>query len=107
MTTTAERLTKEALKRYRELRDKKSAIEREARTIGKELDQIAELCLAELTSAGKDSIRRHGFQLSLVEGRATVAWKDEFIRVAGAEEANLIQASATPTKRLEVVALET
>ncbi len=49
---------------------------------------------AELTKTGKQSIKRHGFTLSWVDGRATVKWADEFLKACGAEEANRLKEEA-------------
>ncbi len=93
---------KNELQRYCELRDRKRALESEARSLEKELDILADRLLTYLDEIEKDSAKVHGYQLLVSEGNAYVKWADEYILVAGADAAARLKASAPRSPKLTV-----
>ena len=100
----AQKLTADLLAERNELDAEARKLESRARTLRKKQSQIDDIAKAELTKAGRDSIRRAGYTLAYVDGRAVVRWRDEFVRVAGADAADELSQNATPSKRLQVTA---
>lgn len=98
----APKITPEVLKKRRQLDDRQKELEREARAIAKEKTAIDTDLKAALEKAGKTSIARGGFRVSLVEGRPSVSWKGEFVKLATAQVAAEIEANAPRSLRLEV-----
>ena len=100
----APKLTRELLAERVKSHREASDLERRARSLRKRVEQIDAIASAELKASGKAAIRRAGYTLSWVDGRASVSWKDEFIRVAGPDEADRLAAEAKPGQRLQITA---
>lgn len=98
----APKITPEVLKKRRTLDARQKELECEARAIKKEKDAIDTDLKAALKKAGKTSVARGGFRVSLVEGRPSVSWKGEFIKIATAQVAAEIEANSPRSVRLEV-----
>ncbi len=98
----APKITPEVLKKRRSLDERQKELEREARAIAKEKSAIDADLKTALEKAGKTSLARGGFRVSLVAGRPSVSWKGEFIKVATAQVAAEIEANAPRPPRLEV-----
>jgi hypothetical protein len=77
-------------------------LEREARTLAKENELFRDDLEAALDAAGKTSLTRGPHEAGFEESRAAIAWKTEFIRVAGADAASEL-AAAAPSKRKLVI----
>lgn len=73
------------LQEWYERDQRRKDLEREARQLAAENAVMAKDLQAALIAAGRTEIARGEYRAGLVDGRATVAWKEEFIRVAGAE----------------------
>ncbi len=95
--------TKEQLARYCELRNAKSALDRESRAMDTELHQLHEAIVEHMTAVNTKACKIHGFHLMLVPGRANPKWKDAFIRVAGLAAATLEQESTEKPDQLKVL----
>ena len=95
--------TKEQLARYCELRNAKSKLESEARSLETEIYQLHEAIVEHMTAVNTKACKVHGFNLMLVPGRANPKWKDEFIRVAGSAAAALVAASTEKGEQLKVL----
>lgn len=98
----AARIKPDDLAEYGRLIQEAADLESRARSLRRGARQIAERAEADLAATGRDSVRRGGYTLCWIEGRASVRWKDEFIRVAGADEAARIQADLDPPRRLQI-----
>lgn len=93
----------ETLERWHELDSRRKELEREARQLVAERDLLSTDLQASLEAMGKDQCTRGAYRVSLVEGRAVVAWKDEFVRRLGAELAAKLAQEAVPgPKRIQV-----
>lgn len=93
---------KAELQRYCDLRERKRVLESEARSIGTEIDQLADLVMSYLEELGKDSAKIHGFQVLVSGGNAHVAWAQEYVKLAGADAAAKLKADAPRQPKLTV-----
>ncbi len=84
----ATRVTKAQLDRWAECNRQATELRRQASTLSKEADAIEAIAKADLESTGKQSVTRNGYRLEMVEGRMSVAWKDELIARCGAAVAD-------------------
>lgn len=98
-------ITAKSLAHYVELDEERKGLEREARNIQKEIELIGDEFREELKRRKVNSVKEGSYQVQLVDGRASVSWKDEFIRIAGSERAIEIQDAAPIPKRLQVLKL--
>ena len=96
--------TKEQLAKFVELRARKRALDAESRALESEMYTTHELCMEYLEEKGVSSAKLHKFTISKSDGQTIVKWKDEFIKLAGAEEATRISAEAPRAQKLEVIA---
>lgn len=99
-----QKVTREELWRFLELETKRKEVDRQSRNLAREISQLKthfEQCMRD---DDKESVVRYGFRLTFVDGRPKVSWKDEFIRVAGAEAADDVLADAPRPPKLEVSA---
>jgi prepilin-type processing-associated H-X9-DG protein len=87
-------ITKEIAAEYTELAAKADALEREAKTFRDRQKQIELMFEAELKESGKTSIIRHGYTLAWTNGRANVAWADEYLKECGPVKANALKQAA-------------
>lgn len=98
------RVTKEQLEHRAQLLKEASELSSRAKTLREEATQIEELAASDLESSGRDTTKRGGFTLVWDEKRGSVAWKQEFIRVAGAEQADRLTQSAEVKRTIKIVA---
>ena len=89
-------ITRDRLEAFKKNEAKRKELSRQSRTIDQEQAQIKSDVLAALQHDDKTSATRFGFALSIVEGVASVRWKDAFIRENGSEAANRLIAAAAP-----------
>jgi hypothetical protein len=101
-TLTAASIEPDQLTEFIDLAARRKALEQEARTLKKREDTLKSHFAAVLKTIGKSRITRLGYVLAMVPGRVTVAWKDAYIDLAGADAAAELQANATPSLTLQV-----
>jgi len=81
-----------------EIKQQRLELDRESRKLAKAEKELSESLLASLQAEGRTEIRRGDFVAKLAEGRATVAWKQHFIDVAGQDAADeLVELAVRPT----------
>lgn len=99
-------IAKDKLLEWRRLKAESSELGRQKKTIDDRLGQLEKEFEAELQSTGKDSIKRHGFTLAWVPGRATVPWASEFLRECGPEKTQALKDAAAQEaiKKLQIAA---
>jgi hypothetical protein len=98
------RITAAKLDRYRELETEATELAGRAATLRREAKTILDEAEADLIATGKTEAKRGGYLLRWKMGRASIAWKNEFVRVAGAEAADQLSKAAPEKKSLEVIA---
>ena len=96
------KITREELDEYARLDAEIKSLEKQARTLAVRRKQIESAALTQLLASGKTQCKRFGFSLALVKGRATVAWKDAFVRECGAERATELQAEALGSDKITI-----
>jgi len=52
---------------------------------------------------GKAHLVRYGYRLSVIEGRASIAWKQAFIEECGPEKAAALVDAAVPSLVLQIL----
>lgn len=95
---------KAELARYCELRERKRKLESEARSLETEINQLSDLAMSYLEEIDKNVATIHGYRVAIEEGRAYVAWKDEFVRVAGSDAAAHLSTNAPRPPKLTILA---
>lgn len=98
----AAKITAEQLAEYVELDSQRKELDRQSRAIAKQQGILTSHFQAELERLGQKSTKRGDYQVALVDGRGTVAWKDELIREIGPLKVAEI-AEAAPAKTKVVV----
>jgi hypothetical protein len=98
------KITREELDEYARLNTERKAIDKQSRTLASRCKQIEAAVEEQLIADGKNACKRYGYQLALVEGRASIAWKDEFIRECGSEKVAALQAAAPITTKVTITA---
>ncbi len=78
------RVTKVQLDRWAECERQATELRRQATALSKEAEAIESIAKADLESTGKPTANRSGYRLELVDGRLSVAWKDELVSRLGA-----------------------
>lgn len=96
----------QTLARYWELDERRRELEREARQLKQELELLENDIVAAVRASGKNQLRRGNYLAVLLDYRSQPRWKEEFIRVAGAEAAVHIALNAPVVQRLQVTNLE-
>lgn len=83
-------VTKALIQEFLSLEERRKALNREAADLAKQSAAIAEkLTTFVAVNGGKErSVVRSGYRLSIKLTNGFVPWKQEFIRVAGQDEAN-------------------
>ncbi len=99
---TARSITEEQIQEYRRLDSLRLEHAAKARNYERKLDMIAGHFRNVLTDLNKQRLRRLGYDIMLVDGRRYPKWKDEFIRIAGPDEAQKVEENTQPTKQLKV-----
>lgn len=95
-------ITADDLKKLWELDQRRKALDRESSSIKKQQDLITDAVKAALAADDRTEVKRGDYRAELRDGQICPKWKEEFVRVAGAEAASEIQASTPPTKKLSV-----
>lgn len=88
------KISREELDEYAGLLEEKRKLDQRVSTIEKRIKQIITAAHAQLEAAGKSNATRYGYTISIVDGRATVAWKEAFIEACGADAATALQEAA-------------
>lgn len=103
MAATAEKtkITREDCEQFESLNETRLSLERQARALQKQLAVISEKLLAFTKENGGKlrTVKQFGFLLAVQLKSSSPSWKDEFIRVAGLEEAERVAAEAAKTMR--------
>lgn len=92
----------QALREFVERDERRKGLEREARQLAAENDLVKKDLLAALKDAGKTEISRGDFAASIKTSAGTVSWKEAFLRVAGADEADKLAKAAVPRESVEI-----
>ena len=87
-------VTKEQLQEYTRLEKTADDLERQAKTFRDRQKQLEKLFEDDLKASKKPSIIRHGFTFAWINGRANVAWAEEYLRECGPEKANALKEAA-------------
>jgi len=98
----AKRVTAAQLDRWRQIEAQRKDLAAKVKALDTEAKQIAKAASDDLAATGKQSAKRGDYLLTWKMGRASVAWKGEFIRVAGAEAAEKLANEAPPTRSLQI-----
>ncbi len=85
---------KDKLHEWQQIEAQRKELSRQSATLGQRAKQLEEDFEAELKKSGKQSIKRHGFTLAWIAGRASVQWAAEFLKACGADEANRLKEEA-------------
>jgi hypothetical protein len=90
------RLLTRDLQRWHQLQLQRLSLARQAKDLKALLDPLEEKFLAHVQECGgrERAVISCGFRLAINEKRDSVAWKEEFIRVAGVEAAEKLIAAA-------------
>lgn len=96
------RITKAALDRHRAITLEAIELGRKARALQSEARAIESAAKADLVSSGRELVTRGGYKITMVEGKASIAWKDELVSRLGAEVAIQIAAAAPKTRKLQI-----
>lgn len=104
--TAIRNITEEQLARWFDLNARRATLEKEARTLKSEMDKISAEVMAALEAAGRTEMSRGNYAAEVRPGPAFVAWKEEFLKVAGAEAAAQVQKKAEPSQRFSVRKLD-
>lgn len=96
------KLSKENIAEFLTLEEQRRSLESQARAIESRTAPIKEALKTALRSSGKTSCVKLGYRLTFIPGRANISWKEEFVRVAGPEEADRITKVAPKTQQLDV-----
>lgn len=107
-TTADDPLRRDDVERYYELNEQRKNLERQAENIEREQKLIKAKIIAFIKDQGGKSlaVAKWGFRLAINLWAGTVKWKDEFIRVASAEEATQLSDAAPKQERLSVEKVE-
>ena len=100
--TTLRNIDAETLRAWHERDQRRKDLERQARQLKVENDQVAGEIKAALEEEDKSEVRRGDFRARLVPGRPTVPWKEEFIRALGADAAAEVLAAAPVPLQLTI-----
>lgn len=102
MARMLEKVTQDQLAEFVRLEKERKELESKARAIGKRTKTLHDHFLACLEGAGRTSVLRSGYRLTITEGRASVSWKDAFIEFAGPLAADELQQKAPRSKKVDV-----
>lgn len=96
--------TESMIKELNQLSARRLELQRERDILKRREDRIKQDLMEHVTAHGgkKKRVSLGSFMLSLVPGRVSVSWKNEFIRVAGTEEAEKVSSEAKPKDKLEI-----
>lgn len=94
-------VTKNDIQEYLAIEERRKALNREAADLGKQSDVIKEKLML-FARANGGSVARSGYRLAIKLATGFVAWKQEFIRVAGQEEANRLTRDCPKRETLSI-----
>lgn len=98
------KISRDALDEYARLNAERKVLDKQSRTLAARCKQIEKAVHEQLEAAGKSACKRFGYQLALIEGRPSIAWKDAFIRECGAEKADELQKAAEVPIKVTITA---
>ncbi len=102
MATGKITIKREEFDAYAELLKRKAELAAQAAVIKESIEQFEAKVLEQMDAAGKSSATRFGWTLAIARGNGSVAWKKEFIRVAGEEAATTLALSVQGTGKQEI-----
>lgn len=92
-------MKREHLEEWSALENQRRTLQSELGTVRQRQQQLEEQFEAELLASGKSQLKRHGFILAMVPGRATVSWSTEFLKACGQEAAQALKTAAAATAK--------
>jgi hypothetical protein len=97
-------LTREELEHYASLHERRLELNRQAAALEREADLIEPKIWAFIKKQGNRSkaVSKWGFNLAVKLKQAAVKWKDEFLKLAGAEKVAELAAAAPMKESLSV-----
>lgn len=97
-------VTKAMIQEYLELEEERKRLDRDARALAKKASAIAAKLLTFVkVHGGKErSVVRSGYRLAIDLAPGYPSWKQEFVRVAGLDEANRISAEQPKREVLSI-----
>lgn len=107
MAKEAPYVTRAELDRYVQIDAERKRLNREADLLKAQQEELGNKLRQFCRVQGGDalSVERSGYRLSISHVKGSVAWKQEFVRVAGVEAAERIAIAAPLREQLECVAL--
>ncbi len=81
------KLTRDELADYGQALKRRAELQAELAGLKSKIDQLETCVLLDLVAQNKASATRYGWTFLVERANKSVAWKEEFIRVAGAEKA--------------------
>lgn len=87
-------MTRDELSEWSRLEAERRDLARQLATLRNRQNELESKFESALRKSGKTVLRRHGFTLAIVPGRANVSWSAEFVKACGAEAAQAIKDSA-------------
>jgi len=104
MSQDIKRMTTDEISEFLSLEEERRRLNRLAADLEKKAKPIKEKILQFVrTTGGKSrSVVSCGHVLAIITRAGTVTWKDEFIRVAGEDEAEKLRSAVPPTEMLSV-----
>lgn len=100
--SSVSKITAEQLAEYVDLDAQRLALSRKAAALGKRQSALSAHFLACLEGSKQKSTTKGGYTARLVEGKGSVSWKDEVIRLVGPLEAAKISEGAPTKTKVEV-----
>jgi hypothetical protein len=103
-TAPAPRLTRAQLTKYFELDARRLALQRQAKDLEALQEKIEQKAMAVVkTEGGKErTVLTCGYVLAIKDANGAVAWKSEFVRVAGSAAAEKLIAAAPKKEKLSI-----
>ncbi|MGC4004663.1 MAG: hypothetical protein QM811_16715 [Pirellulales bacterium] len=97
-------VTVKEIQKYLGLDEQRKQLNRESAALKKQADAIeADIEKFIRANGGKElSVTRSGYRLAILTAAGSVAWKDEFVKLAGNERAEELRAAAPPREFLSV-----
>ncbi len=96
-------LNRDELNEWQRLKSEAAALQRQKKTVDDRVKQLEERFEVELSSSGKQSIKRHGFLLAWKPGYASVSWAKEYLDLAGPEKVQELKDNAAANARPSLV----
>lgn len=97
-------ITADLLREVHDRNQQRLDLDRQSRTLAQANEAPLQQIRDALEAEGRSEVRRGDLVARLEDGRATVSWKNEFVAVAGEEEANRLVREAPIPKRVVVSA---